>query len=107
MSCFVNPTVFANSLREPIALFLVVSSKNDRLAKFELPLKTSMIPIAFRKENETLLRNLDGPYFFPTPRWATFALIGNEKFKGDIWECACGDGTMSRVLEETNRMRSA
>ena len=45
--------------------------------------------------------DLDGPDFFPTPRWATFALIDNEKFKGDIWECACGDGAMSRVLEET------
>ena len=45
--------------------------------------------------------DLSGPDFFPTPRWATFALIENEKFKGDIWECACGDGTMSRVLEET------
>ena len=24
--------------------------------------------------------DLDGPDFFPTPRWATFALIENEKF---------------------------
>jgi len=45
--------------------------------------------------------DLDGPDFFPTPRWATFALIDNERFDGDIWECACGDGTMSRVLKET------
>ena len=45
--------------------------------------------------------DLDGPDYFPTPRWATFALIDNEKFSGDIWECACGDGAMSRVLEET------
>jgi hypothetical protein len=45
--------------------------------------------------------DLDGPDFFPTPPWATFALIDNEKFKGEIWECACGDGTMSRVLEQT------
>jgi hypothetical protein len=45
--------------------------------------------------------DLNGPDFFPTPRWATFALIDNEKFSGDIWESACGDGTMSRVLEET------
>ena len=43
----------------------------------------------------------DGPDFFPTPPWATFALIDIEKFDGDIWECACGDGAMSRVLEET------
>lgn len=43
--------------------------------------------------------DLDGPDFFPTPAWATYALIDNEKFTGDIWECACGDGAMARVLE--------
>jgi len=47
--------------------------------------------------------DLAGPDFFPTPKWATFALVDNEKFTGDIWECACGDGAMSRVLEETGR----
>jgi len=47
--------------------------------------------------------DLDGPDFFPTPRWASFALIENEKFNGEIWECACGDGTMSRVLEQTGQ----
>jgi hypothetical protein len=45
--------------------------------------------------------DLNGPDFFPTPRWATFALIDNERFSGEIWESACGDGAMSRVLEET------
>ena len=45
--------------------------------------------------------DLNGPDYFSTPRWATHALIDNEKFSGDIWECACGDGTMSKVLEET------
>jgi hypothetical protein len=29
--------------------------------------------------------DLDGPDFFPTPRWATFALVDNEKFHGDLW----------------------
>jgi hypothetical protein len=43
--------------------------------------------------------DLEGPDFFPTPRWATFALADNESFRGDIWECACGDGAMSKVLE--------
>lgn len=42
--------------------------------------------------------DLDGPDFYPTPPWATYALIDNETFHGDIWECACGDGTMSEVL---------
>jgi hypothetical protein len=26
--------------------------------------------------------DLSGPDFFPTPRWATFALIENERFDG-------------------------
>lgn len=44
--------------------------------------------------------DLSGPDFFPTPRWATYALVDNESFRGDIWECACGDGSMSEVLED-------
>lgn len=47
--------------------------------------------------------DLDGPDFFPTPAWATHALIENEKFSGDIWECACGNGAMSQVLENTGQ----
>ena len=46
--------------------------------------------------------DLEGPDFFPTPAWATYALIDNEDFKGDIWECACGNGAMSKVLSESN-----
>jgi hypothetical protein len=47
--------------------------------------------------------DLDGPDFFPTPSWATYALIDNEKFLGDIWESACGNGAMSNVLEHTGQ----
>lgn len=43
----------------------------------------------------------DGPDYFPTPAWATRALIMSEPFEHDIWEPACGDGAMSRVLSET------
>lgn len=46
--------------------------------------------------------DLDGPDFYPTPEWATFALVDNERFEGRIWEPACGDGTMARVLRESN-----
>lgn len=42
--------------------------------------------------------DLDGPDFFPTPPWATFALIDNEDFRGEIWESACGNGAMADVL---------
>lgn len=38
--------------------------------------------------------------FYPTPRRGTESLLGVECFSGSLWECACGDGMMSRVLEE-------
>lgn len=44
--------------------------------------------------------DINGPDFFPTPRWATFALLDNEEFSGRVWECACGNGTMSEVFKE-------
>ena len=47
--------------------------------------------------------DLNGPDFFPTPKWATHALIDNERFDGDIWESACGNGAMSDVLDLTGR----
>lgn len=46
------------------------------------------------------IADIDGPDFYPTPSWATRALLANETFQGRIWECACGDGNMSSVLEE-------
>jgi hypothetical protein len=46
--------------------------------------------------------DLSGPDFFPTPAWATHALIDNEKFQGGIWESACGNGAMSKVLEQAS-----
>lgn len=38
--------------------------------------------------------------FYPTPRRGTTALLDVRKFSGKIWECACGDGAMGKVLEE-------
>ena len=36
--------------------------------------------------------------FYPTPESATQALLDKQKFEGDIWECACGNGAMSKVM---------
>lgn len=38
--------------------------------------------------------------FYPTPPEATAALLAHEKFEGMIWEPACGDGAICRVLED-------
>lgn len=37
--------------------------------------------------------------FYPSPPEAVEALLRAESFDGDIWEPACGDGAISKVLE--------
>lgn len=37
--------------------------------------------------------------FYPTPPEATESLLSVEQFDGPIWEPACGDGAISKVLE--------
>lgn len=36
--------------------------------------------------------------FYPTPEEATRALLSVEQFHGPIWEPACGDGALAKVL---------
>jgi len=43
--------------------------------------------------------DLNGADYYPTPAWATQALLKNESFNGKVWECACGDGAMSEVIK--------
>lgn len=38
--------------------------------------------------------------FYPTPPEATRALLAAESFDGEIWEPACGQGHIARVLED-------
>lgn len=38
--------------------------------------------------------------FYPTSPEATLALLQAEKFTGTIWEPACGDGAICKVLED-------
>lgn len=64
--------------------------------------------------NQTFLRTTTGdpanrhPHdFYITPEIATRALLEVEKFRGAVWEPACGDGSMSRVLEGTNKTLSS
>ena len=38
--------------------------------------------------------------FYPTPPEATYSLLDREKFIGSIWECACGNGAISKILKE-------
>ena len=47
----------------------------------------------------TLIRRHIAANFYPTPPEATRALLSVESFEGPIWEPACGDGRIARVLE--------
>ena len=38
--------------------------------------------------------------FFPTPEWCTEALFSVETFDGSIWEPACGDGAIVKVVQK-------
>lgn len=38
--------------------------------------------------------------FYPTPTIATLSLLERETFVGDVWEPACGDGAISKLLKE-------
>jgi len=42
--------------------------------------------------------NRPGDDFYPTPREAVEALLQCEQFAGQIWEPACGDGAISKIL---------
>lgn len=38
--------------------------------------------------------------FYATPTWATQVILEKEKLEGSIWECACGQGHISKVLHK-------
>jgi len=45
--------------------------------------------------------------FYPTPPEAVEPLFKREKFEGRVWECASGDGSMSKVIEKYNKCISS
>jgi len=47
---------------------------------------------------DTVNANRSSGDFYSTPRQCTVDLLEREKFEGDIWECACGEGAISEVL---------
>lgn len=44
---------------------------------------------------EKIDTNLD---YYPTPAYVTKALLDRETFSGLIWECACGNGAIAKML---------
>src|SRR5690242_13828802 len=44
---------------------------------------------------------------YPTPAWATEALLKQERFTGHIWEPCAGDGAMANVLRSAGHYITA
>ena len=66
---------------------------------FDLP-EISKARHAIRLMNGSKSKNKRREHdFYPTPEIATVILLEREKFVGEVWECACGDGAMSKVIE--------
>lgn len=55
-----------------------------------------------RMAGHNLNNNRQKDDFYPTPPEAIIPLLEREKFEGEIWECACGDGAISKILKEYN-----
>lgn len=55
---------------------------------------------AYARGNIPDAENRQKDDFYPTPPVATRKLLAVEKFDGPIWECACGDGAITKILEE-------
>lgn len=51
--------------------------------------------------------NRDSCDFYPTPPQTTHSLMKREKFEGNVWECASGNGSMSKVIEKYNECISS
>jgi len=60
---------------------------------------TSWIAQARHASTRAVPRRLPNE-FYPTPPEATRALLSVESFDGDIWEPACGDGRIAKVLTD-------
>ena len=56
----------------------------------------------FKLQGVDLNKTREKDDFYVTPRIAVDKLLEVEKFNGNIWECACGDGAISKVLIENN-----
>jgi hypothetical protein len=56
--------------------------------------------LAYLSSVQTDAENREANDFYPTHPGATKALLSVEPFEGPIWEPACGEGDITRVLEE-------
>jgi hypothetical protein len=59
-----------------------------------------MTKLAGGKVNNSSKEDRSESDFYPTPKCATISLLEKEKFEGNIYEPACGDGRLSIVLKE-------
>lgn len=73
------------------------------MTAFAIPASWREQPLPPRREQARPARHVPRRLpneFYPTPPEATRALLSVERFEGGIWEPACGDGRIAKVLAE-------
>ena len=70
-----------------------MSNADKSLAKSQSESKTK-----FRLAGHDLTKTREENDFYPTPPSGILPFLEKESFKGSIWECACGDGAISKIL---------
>jgi hypothetical protein len=80
-------------LRQAVCLTLHGNGNDERIRTMSEALSRAHSLVGFnpdgRPDND----------FYPTPPEMTEPILKVEKFGGDIWEPACGDGAMAKVFE--------
>ncbi len=66
---------------------------NKALARSQAQSKTKL-----RLAGHDITKTKEKNDFYPTPPSGILPLLEKEKFEGNIWECACGDGAISKIL---------
>jgi hypothetical protein len=86
--------------KNPLIIRLMAEGVSRRTAFRRLKAKhKARLAKAARMGNgrDHLNQHPDG--YHPTPPRGARALLARESFKGVLWECACGDGAISKILE--------
>ena len=89
----IDPRKARQTIRKPAATHLLHPSE------VRVPDLVSSTARAFRTGSR-IAPHRAAYEFYPTPPEATRALLSVETFDGSIWEPACGEGHISRVLTE-------
>lgn len=91
---------------EDKSIYSALIEEDKRIADLEKENKELRSQLELKKSKQAQIMAGSGSKrrkndLYETPEWAVRSLFSREKFPGgEIWECACGNGRISKVIEE-------